>query len=95
MEYVSIINTCGQIHVPINLSKYCPSASTRVIILLQRFDGILLSNYMTTHVPSSHPSLVCRVSGGWEAERGSWTSPTSSRELTNVTSDLTCRGSMI
>lgn len=52
--------------------------------------GFSVSNYMTTHVCSSHPVLVCGGVGG-----GSWTSPTSSREVTDVTSDLTCRGSVI
>lgn len=89
MEHVSFINTCGQIHVPINLSKCCATASARLIISLHRADGILLSvrNYMTTRICTSYPFLVCWGSG--------WTSPTSNREVTNVTLDLTCRGSMI
>lgn len=61
MEHVSFINTCGQIHVPINLWKCCATASGRLIILLQRADGIFLTvrNYTTTHICSSHPFLVC------------------------------------
>lgn len=53
--YVSFINTCGQIHVPINLSKCCPRACTGMIILLHKADGSVsadVSNYIITHVHS-------------------------------------------
>lgn len=87
MDRESFTNTQCQTHVPINLSKCYPTASTRLIILLNGVDEISLcvsadvSNYVkykTQHmIILLSPLLVCRGS--------SWTSPTSSRKVTNVT----------
>lgn len=84
---------------PLIYQKCCPTASTGLIILLNGVDEIFLyastdvSNYMTYSMQNMFIIL-----SSWSVGGCIWISPSSSRKVTRVTTlttNLTCRSSMI